>query len=178
MRPIPGYGGYFADRQGQIWSAFKFRGGGYGRPGEQVNTGVPQKRLKGRSRAADGRIRVTLRRDDGKFITRYRAHFVLFAYVGPRPEGMECLHGNGECTDDSPTNLRWGTSLENKADMVRHGTRQKGRQINTCKLSEADVIEIRRLRSEDHSLKSIAGQFRITEANVSCIVNRKTWTHV
>jgi hypothetical protein len=52
-----------------------------------------------------------------------RVHqLVLEAFVGPCPEGMEALHGNGVRHDNRRINLRWGTPAENAADRVRHGT--------------------------------------------------------
>lgn len=47
---------------------------------------------------------------------------VLLAFVGPRPEGMECRHLDGDPTNNRPTNLAWGTHTENNRDRVRHGT--------------------------------------------------------
>ena len=46
---------------------------------------------------------------------------VLEAFVGLPPDGLEALHGNGVRSDCRLSNLRWGTSAENKADTIRHG---------------------------------------------------------
>jgi len=46
---------------------------------------------------------------------------VATAFHGPRPEGYECRHLNGDRTDNRLENLRWGTSLENSQDMIAHG---------------------------------------------------------
>lgn len=46
---------------------------------------------------------------------------VLEAFVGPRPEGMDACHWDGDRTNANLTNLRWGTRSENIADMIRHG---------------------------------------------------------
>lgn len=47
---------------------------------------------------------------------------VLKAFKGPAPEGCECLHGDGDRTNNCDFNLRWGTRLENVHDAIRHGT--------------------------------------------------------
>lgn len=53
-----------------------------------------------------------------------RVHrLVLLAFQGPAPEGAtEVRHVDGDPANNHLANLRWGTSAENKADQVRHGT--------------------------------------------------------
>lgn len=52
---------------------------------------------------------------------RYVHRLVLETFVGPRPEGMEACHNNGDPTDNRLGNLRWDTRSENVKDAVRHG---------------------------------------------------------
>lgn len=47
---------------------------------------------------------------------------VLEAFVGPRPDGLEACHNNGNPGDDRLANLRWDTHSENILDRGRHGT--------------------------------------------------------
>lgn len=58
---------------------------------------------------------------DGRYVQRTVHSLVLEAFVGPCPPGMESLHRNGVRTDCRLSNLRWGTSAENKADTRAHG---------------------------------------------------------
>lgn len=67
-----------------------------------------------------GYPRVNLARG-GKYVQRTVHSLVLETFVGPCPPRMEALHENGIRTDCRLTNLRWGTSAENKADIIRHG---------------------------------------------------------
>lgn len=60
-------------------------------------------------------------------------HLVLEAFVGPRPEGLECCHGNGDPTDNRLENLRWDTFEANVADRVAGG---KGRKTYCPKKHE------------------------------------------
>lgn len=46
---------------------------------------------------------------------------VLEAFVGPRPQGMECCHWDDVSTNDVLGNLRWDTPKNNKADQLRNG---------------------------------------------------------
>lgn len=73
---------------------------------------IPEK-VKG-----SGYLRVSL----GKGNKVYVHTIVLTAFTGPAPEGCECLHGDGDRTNNSDINLRWGTRLENVQDAVNHGT--------------------------------------------------------
>ena len=47
---------------------------------------------------------------------------VALAFLGPKPEGMEVRHLDGNPHNCSAGNLTWGTRSENMRDMVRHGT--------------------------------------------------------
>lgn len=52
---------------------------------------------------------------------KYAHAMVLEAFVGPRPEGYHCCHGDGNPANNSVENLRWGTVSSNRHDTVRHG---------------------------------------------------------
>lgn len=47
---------------------------------------------------------------------------VMLAFVGPRPKGMHCRHLDGNPTNNSLSNLEYGTVTENQLDRARHGT--------------------------------------------------------
>lgn len=47
---------------------------------------------------------------------------VLAAFVGPREEGMECRHLDGNPKNNYVANLAYGTASQNTLDQVRHGT--------------------------------------------------------
>lgn len=67
-----------------------------------------------------GRFQLGLTRD-GHGQTRRVHGLVLEAFVGPRPDGMEACHSDGNCRNNHVSNLRWGTHAENMEDRVRHG---------------------------------------------------------
>lgn len=68
-----------------------------------------------------GHLHVNLKTQARKRTVAVHA-LVLEAFVGPRPDGLECLHGDGDPTNNRLDNLRWGTRSENNLDAVRHGT--------------------------------------------------------
>lgn len=99
---------------------------------------------------------------------------------GPAPfVGAHAAHscGNRECVN--PKHLRWATPSGNFADKHKHGTRQVGELGPSSKLTNKEVIAIRRTRRDtDLTLKEIAEKFGVSLTNVSMIANRKTWTHI
>jgi hypothetical protein len=112
-----------------------------------------------------------------------RVHkLVATAFYGPRPEGMECCHANGNRQDNRVENLRWGSRLENKADSIRHGTAyippQKGSLHSQAKLTEEKVLLMRKAREEGATLTKICQEFSVPLATASQVCSRKTWKHV
>ena len=80
---------------------------------------------------------------------------VLEAFVGPRPDGMQACHNNGEQLDATLSNLRWDTREANMVDQVRHrrGVGRAARPIYVHGLSSA-VIEA----LEAHAQKTLRGR--------------------
>jgi hypothetical protein len=101
---------------------------------------------------------------------------VLEAFIGLRPEGLECCHADGVRTNNRLENLRWDTHASNIADMRRHGTDPSGERHGMAKLTEQDVREIRR-RYETGAVSqaSLALEFGVTQTCVGNAVRRVTW---
>lgn len=72
--------------------------------------------------------------------TRTVHQLVLESFIGPRPMGLEILHGNGIHADNRLDNLRYGTSGENKFDSVLHGTHANAAKTH-CKRGHAFTPE-------------------------------------
>lgn len=111
-RPIPTWERYYlASDQGAIWS---------------VRLGRP---LKQAIKKASGRHQVTLmvspRREDCLV-----ADLVCQTFNGPRPDGLNCLHIDGDVNNNRPTNLRWGTQSDNIFDEVTHNTHRNSRKTH------------------------------------------------
>ncbi len=71
---------------------------------------------------------------------------VLSTFVGPRPDGFYGCHNNGNKADNRIENLRWDSPKSNQLDRVAHGNGQEGEKNGSVKLSDAQVVEILRLR--------------------------------
>lgn len=51
-----------------------------------------------------------------------RHHVILMTFFGPKPDGLECRHLDGDPSNNRIDNLKYGTRAENVQDAIRHGT--------------------------------------------------------
>lgn len=94
---------------------------------------------------------------------------VLLAFVGPRPDNMECCHNDGNPHNNSLSNLRWGSKKENAYDRIKHGTaknRDNGHYASI--LSRQDVEEIKRDERIQRLIAADYGVGRSLIANIKC----------
>lgn len=124
------------------------------------------------ARTGDGYAQVHL---DGRMqrVGRLVCERVYGSAPTPRHEAAHsCGQGHLGCV--SPLHLRWATTLENQADMLRHGTRAKGERVGSAKLTARDVRDIRAL-SGRLLQREIAERFGISAPHVSKLLNKKKW---
>jgi hypothetical protein len=111
---------------------------------------------------------------------RVRAHSLLLStFISAVPAaGMVCCHRDDNPTNNRFGNLYWGTVQQNSDDRCRNGRGAQGERIVQSKLTAADVIEIRRLRSEGVPKSVVCSRFGINPTHVKRITNRTWWKHV
>lgn len=93
----------------------------------------------------------------------------------PTPEheaAHSCGKGHEGCIN--PRHLLWKTHKQNEADKAIHGTRVRGERHGRSRLSEADVLEIRRLDAA-MSRREIAARYGLSSSHVVDIINGKKW---
>lgn len=103
---------------------------------------------------------------------------VLTAFRGPRPEGMEAAHDNGEAGDNRVDNLRWDAPIGNNADKYRHGTAPLGEKNHKAKLDTNKVSGIFQDRRDGMLVHEIADKRGVCKQHVSDILNGKRWQHL
>lgn len=118
----------------------------------------------------------------------YRSHY------GEIPKGICVLHrcDNPKCV--RPDHLFLGTHKDNMQDMVKKGRKaliygkdnyfsnhifpKSGEENPKSKLTEEDVLNIRKLYSQGISQPVIGKQYGITQPHISAICSRKKWAHI
>ena len=114
----------------------------------------------------------------GKTRGAHRVSYEL--YKGEIPHGMLVCHkcDNPSCVN--PEHLFVGTQSDNIMDASSKGRLfiMRGSSHPGSKLTEKDVIEMRRLRSSGVMGKDLAARFGVCLRLVWQIVHREKWAHV
>lgn len=159
IRPIPQWPGYFASDAGQVLSTHR---------------GTEPRLL----RPYSGRkyVTVVLYRGGNPHL-RQLHNCVLEAFVGPRPDGYQGCHGDGDTRNNTLLNLRWDTPSGNAKDKIAHGTHRQGETASRAKLTEGNVVDIRKLAGE-LSTRKLAARFGVGKSTITQILDGKTWKHL
>jgi hypothetical protein len=97
----------------------------------------------------------------------------------PNPDNKpEVNHIDYNKTNNHVSNLEWATKKENEDHALQNGLKVKGEQNGGSKLTEIEVIEVRKLFKEGWLKKDLAQKFGITRNSISNIIKRKFWTHI
>lgn len=162
-RDIPGFPGYRVSNTGDVQSC-------------RWSLDAPWRSMSP-SVTKSGHLKLILSKE-GNSVTITVHTLVLNAFVGPRPDGMECRHLDGNPANNRLENLRWGTSVENQADRVLHGITNRGERYGNAKLTESAVLEIRCLGTQGVTHREIAQRFGVQRGHVSKIIRRMSWAHI
>lgn len=125
-----------------------------------------------------GYFRVRMTMGDKKIKTPFVHQLVLRAFVGPPPPNSITRHLDGCPQNNVICNLAWGTPQQNADDRKVHGTDRRGEDHPNSKLTNAQVIEIRKLCAEGIPQREIAARFGVQQQVISQIKRRLIWKHV
>lgn len=126
-------------------------------------------------------------RNRGQIYTNYNGvHKPMFVpvvsyieHLGLVPEGMRVLHSCDNPPCWNPEHLFLGTQFDNMQDKVTKNRQLKGEDIPSAKLTENQVLKIRRLHSTgNYNYIELGAIFDVHRVTVSMIVRNLTWKHV
>lgn len=129
-----------------------------------------------------GQIRVSL--DKPNTSRNLIAHRVAWELTnGPIPDGLVACHTCDTPSCVNPSHIFLGTIRDNALDMVSKGRDghgdMRGESHGCAKLTESDVIEIRRRYAAGGvSMTAIASEYGVHKTTIQQIVRRKHWTHI
>lgn len=106
-------------------------------------------------------------------------HSLVAEHFIPNPENLPCvMHLDDNPHNNKVDNLAWGTVQDNMDLKVKANRQNKGEGVSCSKLTEQEVIQIRKLSSEGVKNKDLAVLFNISRPVISEIISRKLWKHV
>jgi hypothetical protein len=163
-RPVPGYeGSYEVSDLGRIKSLPKRR------RGERILQG---------STCTDGYLQVGL--CCGGMTRRLVHSIVAEVFIGPRPEGLQINHIDGDKKNNDRRNLEYVTPREN----IRHSfdtglhVAPHGEAHCRAKLRPWHVRGIRYAVANGVDRRRLREAFGITAGGIDSVVSRRSWRHV
>lgn len=115
---------------------------------------------------------VTIRRGSDRF----RLHrYVYEREVCRLSDGEVVMHKCDNPTCFNPSHLEKGTSSENTLDRNRKGRQAKGERNSGAKLTEADVL---RIRKEEGTHTELAKKYGVSNVQIRKIRTYKAWKYL
>ena len=157
-RDIPGYEGkYQASSLGRIRSLDRTitQIGRWGRPFTRKLKGQV---LRPAANKYNPHLYVVLSRGLGSPVHQ----LVAAAFLGPRPEGFDVRHIDGDATNNNVENLCYGSRTDNILDVYRQGRAWR-------KLTLEEILDIRDRVLSGETGAALAREFGVSPATVSAI---------
>ena len=148
-----------------------------GYPGYQVSDLGRVRSHKGKSvflltekYSAAGRAQVRLYTKDGRKTIQVSV-LIAEAFLGPKPEGLWCLHRDDDKRNNCVSNLYWGTPSDNSNDAYANGRRVGPKR----KLTDDQV---RLIRDSSESCLKLGKQFNVSPRTISRVKARQSYKEV
>lgn len=152
--PIPGFNDMTISEDGRIW-----------RNGKLKSTPVAKNGYK-----------VVVNSVNNKSVTNTVHKLLALTFIGPKPEGHEVLHINGDRLDNRLCNLRYGTRSENMQDALLHGTATIGTKNKQSKFTKESLAKAREMHLSGMKSVDVAKAFGVSYLTIRRIVNGMTYT--
>lgn len=107
-----------------------------------------------------------------------KGHAHKFSYqtfIGKVPKGMDVCHTCDNRACCNPNHLFLASHLENMKDMVKKKRSKRGENAASSKLTEKEVLKIRKLLENELPMTEIANKFNVTPTTIRAIKAKKNW---
>jgi hypothetical protein len=108
-----------------------------------------------------------------------RAHRIAYEeFVGKIEDGLHVLHRCDNPSCINPEHLFLGTNAENMKDKVNKGRHAFGEKSGSAKLTEEQVIEIKKRLAAGESVNSFVDEYPVSGRAIRLIKKGTNWSHV
>lgn len=108
----------------------------------------------------------------------WKVHQLVAFHFVPNPANKPYLnHINGDKHDNRADNLEWCTNQENSVHAIKTGLR-KVFKAGTKKLTEQQVIEIKRRLAAGETQVAIAESYGVARNSIKAIITGRSWRHI
>jgi len=154
------------------------------------NFGRVRRNTDGTGNCKAGRIRQTTANRDGYTLvtiylrgvkkTKAVHKLVAVAFLGPCPKGSQANHKDGSKQNNQARNLKYVTISENHKHAYRTGLQatRRGTSSGNVRLSERDVIAIRKMRKSGKRFIEIAQLYNVSIGAIFNVTARRSWRHI
>lgn len=112
----------------------------------------------------------------------FSVHFlVVCAFLGDfRFDKLQINHVDGNRSNNKINNLEWISAKENVIHAHKLGLCKPsfGIKNGTAKLTESDILDIRRLKNKGYKVSWLSTTFSVSQSNIYRIINRELWKHI
>lgn len=117
---------------------------------------------------------VSLRKNGTSFSKR--VHSIVAEVFIPNPENKPCVnHIDNNTGNNSTLNLEWVTHKENMEHSAKQGRLNRGEKNRAAKLTEKDILEIRK---SSKSCRELATIYRMSYNYMFVIKRGSVWKHL
>lgn len=157
--PVPEHEGYYASDDGRILSLKR-------------RTPLIMKQIA----SYDGHLYVFMY-DGGNMKKVWVHRAVLSAFRGKEEKHLECRHLDDDPANNHIINLEWGDRFQNVEDKRRNGGMPVGERSGTHKLTEKQVLQIRKQYGKI-TLREMARQYGVSHTAIRRAALGIKWSHI
>jgi len=167
LKPIPNFTDYYAGNDGNIYTTKPLS--------PTAKSKTKPRILKPNLNKKTKYFQISLW-NNGKCYCFNLHKLILLTWHG-KPNGLESRHLDGKRYNNRPSNLKYGTRLENYNDRKKHGMDCYGERNGMSKLNELQIRIIRRLYKRMPQLW-LGKIFKISQSVISGIQTGKEWKYL